>query len=65
MAVRTTDADDLAHMRAALTLAARGLGQVWPNPAVGCVLVKDGCVVGIAVAGGDADAHTEGEETDA
>ncbi len=30
---------DLAHMRAALTLAARGLGRVWPNPAVGCVLV--------------------------
>ncbi|HWA42085.1 MAG TPA: bifunctional diaminohydroxyphosphoribosylaminopyrimidine deaminase/5-amino-6-(5-phosphoribosylamino)uracil reductase RibD [Hypericibacter adhaerens] len=30
---------DIAHMRAALTLAARGLGRVWPNPAVGCVLV--------------------------
>jgi len=25
-------------MRAALTLAGRGLGRVWPNPAVGCVL---------------------------
>ena len=37
---------DLAHMRAALTLAARGLGRVWPNPAVGCVLVSpDGRVV--------------------
>lgn len=33
-------------MRAALALARRGLGQVWPNPAVGCVLVKDGRVVG-------------------
>lgn len=33
-------------MRAALTLAARGLGQVAPNPAVGCVIVKDGRVVG-------------------
>lgn len=31
---------DTAHMRAALTLAARGLGRVWPNPAVGCVLVS-------------------------
>jgi diaminohydroxyphosphoribosylaminopyrimidine deaminase/5-amino-6-(5-phosphoribosylamino)uracil reductase len=29
-------------MRAALALAARGLGRVWPNPAVGCVLVRDG-----------------------
>ncbi|MSP20717.1 MAG: bifunctional diaminohydroxyphosphoribosylaminopyrimidine deaminase/5-amino-6-(5-phosphoribosylamino)uracil reductase RibD [Alphaproteobacteria bacterium] len=33
-------------MRAALRLARRGLGVVWPNPAVGCVLVKDGLVVG-------------------
>lgn len=33
-------------MRNALTLARRGLGQVWPNPAVGCVLVRDGDVVG-------------------
>jgi len=33
-------------MRAALTLAARGLGRVAPNPAVGCLLVKDGRVVG-------------------
>lgn len=38
--------DDRAHMRAALTLARRGLGRVAPNPAVGCVLVKDGRVVG-------------------
>ncbi len=27
-------------MRAALALARRGLGLVWPNPAVGCVLVR-------------------------
>jgi diaminohydroxyphosphoribosylaminopyrimidine deaminase/5-amino-6-(5-phosphoribosylamino)uracil reductase len=33
-------------MRAALALARRGLGTVWPNPAVGCVIVKDGRVVG-------------------
>lgn len=38
--------DDLFHMRAALALARRGLGNAWPNPAVGCVLVKDGRVVG-------------------
>jgi diaminohydroxyphosphoribosylaminopyrimidine deaminase/5-amino-6-(5-phosphoribosylamino)uracil reductase len=39
--------DDLAHMRAALALAARGLGNTWPNPAVGCVIVAaDGQVVG-------------------
>ncbi|QUS36876.1 bifunctional diaminohydroxyphosphoribosylaminopyrimidine deaminase/5-amino-6-(5-phosphoribosylamino)uracil reductase RibD [Falsirhodobacter algicola] len=33
----------MAH---ALTLARRGLGNVWPNPAVGCVIVKDGRIVG-------------------
>jgi len=33
-------------MRAALALARRGLGTVWPNPAVGCVIVKGGRVVG-------------------
>ena len=27
-------------MRAALGLARRGLGRVWPNPAVGCVIVQ-------------------------
>lgn len=38
--------DDLDHMRAALALARRGLGNAWPNPAVGCVLVRHGRVVG-------------------
>lgn len=34
-------------MRAALALARRGLGNVWPNPAVGCVIVDgDGRVAG-------------------
>jgi diaminohydroxyphosphoribosylaminopyrimidine deaminase/5-amino-6-(5-phosphoribosylamino)uracil reductase len=33
-------------MRAALGLARRGLGNVWPNPAVGCVIVRDGRVIG-------------------
>lgn len=34
-------------MRAALALARRGLGSVWPNPAVGCVIVDGaGRVIG-------------------
>ena len=33
-------------MRAALALARRSLGRTWPNPAVGCVIVGDGIVVG-------------------
>lgn len=33
-------------MQAALSLARRGLGNVWPNPAVGCLILRDGLVVG-------------------
>ncbi len=33
-------------MEHALRLAARGLGLTWPNPSVGCVLVRDGRVIG-------------------
>ena len=37
---------ELDAMRAALALARRGLGAVWPNPAVGCVILNDGLGVG-------------------
>ncbi len=33
-------------MSHALALAARGLGRTWPNPAVGCVIVNAGRIVG-------------------
>lgn len=33
-------------MSHALALAARGLGRTWPNPAVGCVLLRGGRVIG-------------------
>ncbi|MEZ5833690.1 MAG: bifunctional diaminohydroxyphosphoribosylaminopyrimidine deaminase/5-amino-6-(5-phosphoribosylamino)uracil reductase RibD [Dongiaceae bacterium] len=49
-------------MGAALSLAARNLGQVWPNPAVGCVIVDaDGRVVGRGFTqhGGRPHAETE------
>lgn len=42
----TSRHEDARHMAHALRLARRGLGNVWPNPAVGCVIVKDGIVVG-------------------
>lgn len=38
---------DKRAMRSALTLARRGLGNVWPNPSVGCVILDpEGSVVG-------------------
>lgn len=38
--------DDPRWLKLALSLGARGLGNVWPNPAVGCVIVKNGRVLG-------------------
>ena len=43
MALLTTDE---RFMAAALALGARGFGRTWPNPAVGCVIVKAGRVIG-------------------
>lgn len=52
---------DHRYMRLALSLARRGLGSVWPNPAVGCVIVQGGRIVGrgITQAGGRPHAETE------
>lgn len=36
--------EDRKYMAQALDLARRGLGKTAPNPAVGCILVKDGKV---------------------
>src|SRR5690242_12168651 len=51
--------DDFSHMRAALGLARRGLGRSWPNPSVGCVIVKEGRVVGRAVTAPGGRPHAE------
>lgn len=37
---------DQRYMALALSLGRRGQGNCWPNPAVGCVLVRDGRIVG-------------------
>lgn len=37
---------DARWMDAALTLASRGRGRTSPNPSVGCVIVRDGLIVG-------------------
>jgi diaminohydroxyphosphoribosylaminopyrimidine deaminase/5-amino-6-(5-phosphoribosylamino)uracil reductase len=41
-----TDRDDERWMRRALRLATLSLGRTWPNPGVGCVLVRDGQLLG-------------------
>ncbi len=40
------DEHDAGFMALALRLGERGLGRTWPNPAVGCVVVKAGRIVG-------------------
>ncbi|WP_337926773.1 bifunctional diaminohydroxyphosphoribosylaminopyrimidine deaminase/5-amino-6-(5-phosphoribosylamino)uracil reductase RibD [Heliomarina baculiformis] len=37
---------DERYMALALTLGRRGMGRCWPNPAVGCVIVNGGRIVG-------------------
>ena len=46
-------------MRAALGLARRGLGRVWPNPAVGCIVLADGKMVGRGRTGDGGRPHAE------
>jgi diaminohydroxyphosphoribosylaminopyrimidine deaminase / 5-amino-6-(5-phosphoribosylamino)uracil reductase len=48
-------------MRAAIALSRRALGTTWPNPAVGCLIVKDGVTIGqgITAPGGRPHAETQ------
>ena len=41
----TSATDDIAFMQEALTLARANLGRVWPNPSVGCVIVKNNEII--------------------
>lgn len=50
---------DEKYMRLALTLAQRGLGKVSPNPMVGCVIVKNGRIVGKGYHRKFGDPHAE------
>lgn len=52
-------ARDLQFLQHALRLGARHLGRTWPNPSVGCVLVKDGQVIGTAVTAETGRPHAE------
>lgn len=46
-------------MRLALSLGRRGLGDVWPNPSVGCVIVNDGRIIGRGVTAQGGRPHAE------
>jgi len=46
-------------MQAALSLAQRNLGQTWPNPAVGAIVVKNGRIIGQGYTGRGGRPHAE------
>ncbi|MGC6511598.1 MAG: bifunctional diaminohydroxyphosphoribosylaminopyrimidine deaminase/5-amino-6-(5-phosphoribosylamino)uracil reductase RibD [Parvibaculales bacterium] len=54
-----TELQDKIYMQRALRLARRGLGRVAPNPAVGCLIVRDGCVLGEGRTGNAGRPHAE------
>ena len=51
--------DDTLYMRRAFELARQAHGRTWPNPMVGCVLVKDGRVIGEGFHAQAGRAHAE------
>ena len=52
-------AEDEVWMRRAIDLARAEMGKTWPNPAVGCVIVKDGQVVSEAATAPGGRPHAE------
>lgn len=53
------DSDDIRFMGRAIALAQDRMGQTWPNPAVACVIVKDGEVVAEAATAPGGRPHAE------
>ena len=51
--------DDIRFMGRAIALARDRMGQTWPNPAVGCVIVNDGEVVSEAATASGGRPHAE------
>ena len=51
--------DDLDHMRRAIELARARLGRTGANPAVGCVIVAEGQIVGEAATAEEGRPHAE------
>ncbi|GAA6201686.1 bifunctional diaminohydroxyphosphoribosylaminopyrimidine deaminase/5-amino-6-(5-phosphoribosylamino)uracil reductase RibD [Aquicoccus sp. SU-CL01552] len=52
-------ATDTRFMALALSLGRRGQGRTWPNPAVGCVIVREGRIVGRGWTGPGGRPHAE------
>jgi pyrimidine deaminase RibD-like protein len=57
--MRESMSSDLAFMRRAIALAAAQVGHTGANPAVGCVIVRDGVIVGEGATGEGGRPHAE------
>lgn len=55
---------DIHYMQHALRLASRGLGRTMPNPSVGCVIVKNGQIIGTGVTASGGRPHAETQALD-
>lgn len=51
--------DDIRFMGRAIALARAQMGQTWPNPAVGCVIVRDGEILAEAATAPGGRPHAE------
>ena len=54
-----TESDKILYMRRCLDLARKGIGRVSPNPMVGCVIVKEGKIIGEGYHRKYGEAHAE------
>lgn len=56
--------EDTRYMYRAIALAKAQMGRTWPNPPVGCVLVRDGVIVGEGATGDGGRPHAEEKALD-
>lgn len=54
-----TESDKVLYMHRCFSLARKGMGRVSPNPMVGCVIVKDGKIIGEGYHRKHGEAHAE------
>ncbi len=59
MSLEDTMETDVRYLKLAISLGYRSLGQTWPNPPVGCVLVKRNRIVGTGYTGLKGRPHAE------
>ena len=52
-------AADVRFVKLAIAVGYRSIGHAWPNPPVGCVLVKDGIIIGTGHTGSRGRPHAE------